>query len=104
MNSFVQKKKKKNYVSDFLQKSLTVGRFIDSFLENFKDTYPKELNIEHHGTHETFLDLDIEIKDGIFVYKIIWHKICIFLWNSNVWNKTKKFFIHPTERVGKYYF
>ena len=43
-----------------------------SFLENFKDIYPEELELklEHHGTHATFLDLDIEIKDGIFVYKL----------------------------------
>ena len=37
---------------------------LSSFLENFKDIYPKELElkIEQHGTHATFLDLDIEIK------------------------------------------
>ena len=34
--------------------------------------YPPELKlkIEHEGTHATFLDLDITICDGIFVYKL----------------------------------
>ena len=30
-----------------------------------------ELKIEHDGTHATFLDLDIEIKDGTFCLQII---------------------------------
>ena len=29
-----------------------------------------ELKLEHVGTHATFLDLDIEIEDGMFVYKL----------------------------------
>ena len=24
----------------------------------------------HHGSHATFLDLEIEIKDGVFVYEL----------------------------------
>ena len=59
----------------------SIGRFIDdlcvindrnSFFEIFKQIYPKELELklEHHGSHATFLDLDIEIKEGIFVYKL----------------------------------
>ena len=30
-----------------------------------------ELQLEHYGNHVTFLNLDIEIKDGIFVYKLL---------------------------------
>ena len=39
------------------------------FFDNFKDIYPKELEpkLEHQGSRVTFLDLDIEIKDGVFV-------------------------------------
>ena len=29
-----------------------------------------ELKIEHHGQHATFLDLEINIRQGIFVYKL----------------------------------
>ena len=38
----------------------------------YKDIYPPELElkIEHQGGHATFLDLDITIKDDIFVYKL----------------------------------
>ena len=34
--------------------------------------YPKELELklEHQGSNAKFLDLDIEIKDGVFVYKL----------------------------------
>ena len=41
-------------------------------MDNFKEIYPKELELklEHHGNHATFLDLDIEIKDDMFVYKL----------------------------------
>ena len=28
------------------------------------------LKCEHHGMHATFLDLDIKISDGVFVYKL----------------------------------
>ena len=48
----------------------SIGRFIDdlcvindktSFLDNFKDIYPKELDLklEHQGSHATFKDLHI---------------------------------------------
>ena len=57
------------------------GRFIDDlcaindgneFYKSFKNIYPHdlELKVEHQGTHATFLDLDITIKDNIFVYKL----------------------------------
>ena len=38
----------------------------------YKDTYPPELQlkVEHSGTHATFLNLDIAVKDGVFVYKL----------------------------------
>ena len=59
----------------------SVGRFIDDlcaindreeFLVSYRDIYPPELElkVEHQGTHATFLDLDITIKDNIFVYKL----------------------------------
>ena len=34
--------------------------------------YPKELELklEHQGSNAKFFDLDIEIKDGVFVYKL----------------------------------
>ena len=42
------------------------------FSESFKCIYlgELELKLEHSGTHATFLDLDIKIEDGIFVYKL----------------------------------
>ena len=80
------------YESKFVQTLISAGsdrafkyhgtnRFIDDliaindnndFLHSFKEIYPPqlELKVEHSGTHATFLDLDITIKDGIFVYKL----------------------------------
>ena len=57
------------------------SRFIDDecnlndggeFAKSFENIYPKELKLkcEHQGSHATFLDLDIEIKDGVFHYKL----------------------------------
>ena len=36
------------------------------------EIYPEELElkIEHSGSHASFLNLDISIKDGIFIYKL----------------------------------
>ena len=56
-------------------------RFIDDecnlnddgeFGRSYQEIYPEELELkcEHHGTHATFLDLEIYIVDGIFVYKL----------------------------------
>ena len=44
----------------------------DEFSKCFKNIYPAqlELKLEHQGHHATFLDLDITIKDGVFVYKL----------------------------------
>ena len=38
----------------------------------YRDIYPNELElkVEHSGVHASFLNLDITIKDGIFVYKL----------------------------------
>ena len=38
----------------------------------YKDIYPSELElkIEHSGSHASFLNLDITIKEGLFVYKL----------------------------------
>ena len=40
--------------------------------KSFENIYPKELNLkcEHQGSHATFLDLDIQIKNGVFEYKL----------------------------------
>ena len=56
-------------------------RFIDDlcalndgnlFQEVYKDIYPEELELkmEHTGSHGTFLNLDISIVDGKFIYKL----------------------------------
>ena len=44
----------------------------DKFGESFKEIYPKDLELkrEHSGDHATFLDLDIKINGGEFVYKL----------------------------------
>ena len=38
----------------------------------YKEIYPDELElkVEHSGSHASFLNLDISIKDGIFIYKL----------------------------------
>ena len=38
----------------------------------YQDIYPEELELklEHSGTHASFLNLDITINEGIFVYKL----------------------------------
>ena len=48
---------------------------LDDFSEfgfSFKEIYPDclELKCEHKGSHATFLEIDITIEDGIFVYKL----------------------------------
>ena len=37
-----------------------------------KDIYPNELElkVEHSGSHASFLNLDVTIKEGLFVYKL----------------------------------
>ena len=44
----------------------------DEFAKHCKKTYPAELDlkVEHQGSHASFLDLDITVVDGIFVYKM----------------------------------
>jgi len=57
------------------------SRFIDDlcnindggeFGRSHNSIYPKELElkVEHNGTHATFLELDITIQDGLFIYKL----------------------------------
>ena len=80
------------YEEKFMKKLISSGspraykysgtsRFIDDlcaindgndFMASKQEIYPKELElkIEHHGEHATFLDLDITIKENIFVYKL----------------------------------
>lgn len=75
MNDLIKKDKSKalSYHGSF--------RFIDDkccingsreFATSFPNIYPPslELKLEHQGNHATFLDLDITIVDGIFVYKL----------------------------------
>ena len=56
-------------------------RFIDDecnlndggeFGRSFHQIYPNDLELkcEHQGSHATFLDLDINVTNGIFVYKL----------------------------------
>ena len=56
-------------------------RFIDDlcclndgkeFAKSFNDIYPRSLNLkcQHSGSHATFLDIEITIVDGIFIYKL----------------------------------
>ena len=56
-------------------------RFIDDFCALsdggefglvFKDIYPSEVKIkvDHSGSHASFLNLDITINEGLFVYKL----------------------------------
>ena len=42
------------------------------FNDVYKDIYPPELElkVERSGTHATFLNLDITVKDGMFIYKL----------------------------------
>ena len=52
-----------------------IGTFNDVVVFNhvYKDIYPRELQLkdEHSGTHVTFLNLDITVKDdGVFIYKL----------------------------------
>ena len=51
-----------------------VGNLNDGgvFNDVYKDIYPPELQlkVEHSGTNDTFLDLDITVKDGVVVYKL----------------------------------
>ena len=76
------------YLSEFISNdkvkashSHATKRFIDDldtlndgcvFNDVYKDIYPPELQlkVEHSGTHATFLNLDIMVKDGVFIYKL----------------------------------
>ena len=60
---------------------LNAIRFIDDecnindqgeFARSFSEIYPKELQLkcEHQGLQATFLDLYIQIVDGVFIYKL----------------------------------
>ena len=77
-------------------------RFIDdlgtlndggAFNDFYKDIYPTELQlkVEHSGTYATFLNLDITLKDGVFVYKLfdkpdgfLFFIVCIPYIDSNI--------------------
>ena len=44
----------------------------EEFAKHCKEIYPAELDlkVEHQGSHASFLDLDITVVDGTFVYKM----------------------------------
>ena len=44
----------------------------DEFAVSHQNNYPPELELktEHHGSHAIFLDLDVSITDGNFVYRL----------------------------------
>ena len=48
------------------------GLFSDDDGFTYKDIYPPELQlkVEHFCTHATFLNLDITVNDGLFIYKL----------------------------------
>ena len=59
----------------------STNRFIDDlctlndggeFGRVYKDIYPSELElkVEHYGSHATCLNLDIDMREGMFVYKL----------------------------------
>ena len=80
------------YESDFITRLISsdkrramrfrfASRFIDDelnlndggeFGRSFREIYPEELELkcEHHGTRATFMNLEINISDSIFVYKL----------------------------------
>ena len=53
-----------------LQMLLIKSRYEFSIL--FNSIYPEELElkVEHSGTHATFLDLDMTVKDRMFIHKL----------------------------------
>ena len=58
--------------------------YANEFSNFCKYICPKEfeLNIEHQGTHASFLSLDISTKDGMFIYKLYKIRLKISLLNS----------------------
>ena len=48
---------------------LSVKNDDKEFSKSFKCMYPGVLELKHSGIHATFLELDIKIENGIFVYK-----------------------------------
>ena len=46
---------------------------LQGFIKNvYRDIYPPELQlkVEHSCTHATFLNLDVMVKYGVFIYKL----------------------------------
>ena len=65
----------------------------DKFSKSFKRIYPGklELKLERSRTHATFLDLDIKIEDGVFVYKLfdkrdkfLFYLVCMPHFQNNI--------------------
>ena len=49
----------------------------DKFNNSDKNIYQPQLKskVDHKGHHATFLDLDITLRDGKFVYNLFFNKI-----------------------------
>ena len=75
VQNIISKKPSKAYkyhaTSRFIDDLFTINHD-DEFSKSFKCIYSEEieLKLEHNGTDVTFLDLDIKIKNGTFVYKL----------------------------------
>ena len=78
-NKFIKRLIKNDKVR--ARKFLNAMRFIDDecnlndakeFSKSFQEIYPSHLQLkcEHEGIHATFLELDILVKEDIFIYKL----------------------------------
>ena len=83
-------------------------RFIDNFgalndggafADVYKDIHPPELQlkVEHSGTHATFLNLDIKVKDGVFIYKlfisVMLFRFLLFAWLTSIVTSLNQYFV-----------
>ena len=71
MSTDTQRAMKFRYASRFIDDECNLNDG-GEFGRSFHLIYPSDLELkcEHQGTHATFLDLEINIVDGIFVYKL----------------------------------
>ena len=71
MRTNTQKAMKFRYATRFIDDECNLNDG-GEFGRSFHLIYPQDLELkcEHHGSHATFLDLEINVIDGIFVYKL----------------------------------
>ena len=71
MRTNIRKAMKFRYATRFIDDECNLNDG-GEFGRSFHLIYPEDLELkcEHQGTHATFLDLEINISDGIFVYKL----------------------------------